>query len=126
MLPLALPRDCVQPRIASEICPATTHQRDGKDQDDDDEVQTHQDVIQATDSTVQVAHGMLDRELLAVDFHARHLDFVTADVAIPILVEDREGCICFFRCREEPRDVLNEQFVTARADERVKQAAGEL
>ena len=44
----------------------STHQRDSKDEDDDNEVDSHQDVVQTTNSTVQVTHRVLNGELLAM------------------------------------------------------------
>ena len=43
-----------------------TYEGDGEEQDDDEKVYRHQDVVQAPDSTVQIAHRVLDGQLLAV------------------------------------------------------------
>jgi hypothetical protein len=54
---------------SSDLC----FQSHGDDQDSDDSVEGHQDIVETAHCAVQILHGVLDRQLLTVEIHARHL-----------------------------------------------------
>lgn len=82
---------------------------------------------------------MLDRKLLAVEIpafvqheralasedkirnvHAGHLNLISGNVTIRVLVEDGEGCVGIIGRWEEPGDIFNNEIFRSRPDKRVE------
>lgn len=105
-----------------ELC----FESDSNNQDGHDEVDGHENIVESSDGAVQVLHGVLDRQLFAMELHTSYLELVTGNIRVGVLVKYRERGISVVRSREEPLDILDGQIFGARFREGVEESSGKL